>query len=379
MAEATQTKTLRWIPTPGGKETSYEYWIRTTGLPVYRGHYIHDARTIELGAWDERECNAAFVLLEGQGGLTEGRITEIPPGKTLPPFKFGLDEIVYVVKGRGLTNIWHGDGQDKRTIEWGPHSLMLLPRNYTYQLSNVSGTEPVRLLQYNAMPMALLSVPDPTTFINNPYLDPMMPAEEERDFFAAARTIPGAGRGVVWTGNFFPDLSLWDKVQRLESRGAGGHSVSFFFPNMPFNAHMSVFPNQTYKKTHRHGPGPYRPGALLVVVSGVGQSIMWAHDDEESEKTIVPWQEGTVFNPPDKWWHGHYNFGEAPARYIAIQPPQVFSEFKSESIEIQYPDEDPWVREKFESELGSRGLKSHMPTEAFTDPDYKWYYRDAEE
>ena len=57
---------------------------------------------LSLHAWSERECNAAFMQLMGQEGIIEARISEIPPGKTLPPLKFALDEVVYVVEGRGL-------------------------------------------------------------------------------------------------------------------------------------------------------------------------------------------------------------------------------------------------------------------------------------
>ena len=378
MAEATEVPKLRWKPLPGEKKVGpYEHWVGSTGLPVYRGHAVQDVRTAELSWWAERECNAAFVSLQGQGSLTEGRITEIPPGKTLPPLKFGLDEIVYVVKGRGLTTTWRGDGEAKKTVEWSAHSLMLLPRNYTHQLTNTQGTESARLLHYNAFPMALGAVPDPSAFINNPDSAPGMDANEEREFFATAVAVAGRRDRAVWSGSFFPDLAVWDSLSRRESRGAAGHSVSFHFSGIPFNAHMSVFPNQTYKKTHRHGPGPFRPGALLVLVSGEGFSVMWAHDDDDAEKTIVPWQEGTVFNPPDKWWHGHYNVGQEPARYLAIQPPQVFSEHKSSSIEIQYTEEEPWVRERFESELRKRGLRSLMPSEIYSDPDYRWSYRDG--
>ena len=35
------------------------------------------------------------------------------------------------------------------------------------------------------------------------------------------------------------------------------------------------------------------------------------------------------------------------------------------SNQIEYPDEDPWVREKFEGELAKRGLQSIMPEEAY--------------
>ena len=378
MAEATEVAGRKWKPGPGEKAGTYEYWVKDTGLPVHRGHYVGDVRTAEVGWWDERECGAAFVDLQGQGSLTEGRITEIPPGATLPPLKFGLDEVVYVVKGRGFTTLWRGDGEGKRTIEWGPHSMMLLPRNYTHQFTNAQGGETVRLLHYNALPMAMAAVPDPAVHFNNPHLEPGMVPEEEEEFFAAARTVSGprGGSSVMWSGNFFPDLAVWDQLRRNEDRGAGGSIVQFYFPGIPLNVHMSVFPQRTYKKTHRHGPGPFRPGALLVVISGEGHSIMWPHDDDDAEKTIVPWHEGTIFNPPDKWWHGHYNVGLEPARYIAIQPPQYFSEHKSLPMDIEYADEEAWVREKFESELAKRSLTSLMPPEVYTDPGYKWEYRD---
>src|SRR5580704_8632669 len=70
-------------------------WMRSTGLPIHRGYYIEDGRTVELGWWEDRKCRAAFVMLEGQEGVGEARITEIPPGESLPPLKFALDEVVY--------------------------------------------------------------------------------------------------------------------------------------------------------------------------------------------------------------------------------------------------------------------------------------------
>ncbi|MGH7928437.1 MAG: cupin domain-containing protein, partial [Candidatus Binatia bacterium] len=40
--------------------------------------------------------------------------------------------------------------------------------------------------------------------------------------------------------------------------------------------------------------------------------------------------------------------------------------------QIEYPNEDPFVRRKFEEELGKRGIKSEMPAECYTNPDYAW-------
>ena len=65
------------------KKTPYENWIESTGAPIHRGYYIEDCRTLELGYWAERECDAAFIQLVGQEGVTGAYVTEIPPGKTL--------------------------------------------------------------------------------------------------------------------------------------------------------------------------------------------------------------------------------------------------------------------------------------------------------
>ena len=65
----------------------YDKWIADQGVPIYQGNHVDDLRTLELGPWEERECNAAFLQLDGQKGIVDLRVTEIPPGATLPPTK----------------------------------------------------------------------------------------------------------------------------------------------------------------------------------------------------------------------------------------------------------------------------------------------------
>jgi len=55
-------------------------------------------RDLELAWWPQGECNTAFVQLMGMEGVNELRVSEIAPGKTLPPFKLGVDEVVYVLE-----------------------------------------------------------------------------------------------------------------------------------------------------------------------------------------------------------------------------------------------------------------------------------------
>ena len=68
-------------------------------------------------------------------------------------------------------------------------------------------------------------------------------------------------------------------------------------------------------------------------------------------------------------------------RYLAIHRPnclvqmgrsgQTEEDFVQQD-QIEYPDEDPMVRELFDKELAKRGLTSLMPDEAYKDRNYRF-------
>jgi len=177
---------------------------------------------------------------------------------------------------------------------------------------------------------------------------------------------------IFWYTNFVPDIRSWDKFEVQKFRGGGSSMVGIRFPGSPIWAHMPQVVPQSYKKAHRHGPG-----VVIVVVEGTGYSIMWP---EGHEKVTVPWHEGSVFVPPNNWFHQHFNTGSSPARYLAFHAPRPLSRY-SERVEdrkrdqIEYTDEDPWIRQKFEEELAKKGLKSMMPEEAYRDSSFQWQVR----
>lgn len=355
------------------KGFAYDRWVDSLGLPLHTGFFIEDLRTVPLAPWEERECSAAFIQLSGQEGVSEARVSEIPPGATLPPLKMGVDEAVYVVDGQGLSTVWAEEGGPRTTFEWQTRSLFLIPRNYTHQFSNARGDRPARVLQYNYLPLAMSMIQEPEFFINNPNSRPPSPASNG-ELYSEARSIElpagiADSRGRFWYGNFFPDLLAWDKLENLQSRGAGGQSLLMGFPNSEMSAHMSVFPSRTYKKGHRHGPG-----RVIVIPGGEGFSIMWI---EGQEQVLVPWHEASMFVPPDRWFHQHFNVGGQPARYLALHPMRQFIGH-GEQVEdqardqIEYSAETPWIRQHFEEELAKRGITSLMPPGVYEDPNYVW-------
>jgi hypothetical protein len=353
---------------------AYDEWIAAQRIPIHTGYFVDDIRTVELGWWEARQCNGAFLQLAGQEGVSDVHVTEIPAGQSAAPVCMSMDEIVYVADGRGLTTI-STPGGPSRTFEWQKHSLFMLPRHRQAQMSSTQGDRPARLLHYSRLPLVMSIIPDPEYLFGPHAADPSWLAEQDSADYSEAKFIQGEDgdvRGTYWMGNFFPDMRVWDNLVPLKARGAGGHTVRIQYPSSPMWNHMSVFPSKTYKKAHRHGPG-----TLIVIPTGDGYSYMWP---EGHDKVFIPWHEASVFVPPNKWFHQHFNVGANPARYLAFHGPR--GPVDNERVEdpsrdqIEYPQEDPLIRQTFESELAKRGLTSLMPEEAYQDPGYKWDYGD---
>src|SRR5947207_578407 len=140
--EQPRTNPLSRTPAYQNGGFTYDKWMEAQGIPIHRGCFVDDLRTAQLGRWDARGCDAAFIQLMGQEGVSEGRIQEIRPGASLPPLKLAVDELVYVLEGRGLTTVWPSESAAKTTFEWQTRSMFVIPRNFTHQLSNAQGDRP---------------------------------------------------------------------------------------------------------------------------------------------------------------------------------------------------------------------------------------------
>ena len=168
----------------------YDEWMAGLGVPIHRGYAVSDLRTVELGWWEERKCLTGFVQLMGQEGISETRITEIPPGGVLEPYKVGVDEAVYVLSGDGMTEVWDANGGWNQAFEWSPRALFLVPASTTRHFRNLSGDAPARLVHYSYLPLALSVVTDPGFFLDNPYERAAARVDVECAY-SEARTIPG--------------------------------------------------------------------------------------------------------------------------------------------------------------------------------------------
>ena len=49
-------------PRAWGRMTVYQDWVKAQELPIHRGYYIEDIRTVELGWWVDRITTVAREL-----------------------------------------------------------------------------------------------------------------------------------------------------------------------------------------------------------------------------------------------------------------------------------------------------------------------------
>jgi hypothetical protein len=99
---------------------------------------------------------------------------------------------------------------------------------------------------------------------------------------------------------------------------------------------------------------------------------------EAEQHVRVDFTEGTLFVPPDGWFHQHFNTSGEPARYLAATwggegkwfmralggggrtHRLIQTSTRKGGNQIDYDDQDPLVDEIFEAELKKTGVKNRM-------------------
>jgi quercetin dioxygenase-like cupin family protein len=340
---------------------AYQAWQQSEGVPSVTGFYVKDLNTLELAPWPRKGGRGAFVNLEGTGGVNDMHVVEIAPGGKSEPERHIYEEMVYVLSGRGSTQVWSEGGQ-KSSFEWGTGSLFAIPVNANYQVFNASGIQPARYASVTNAPTVMALFHNLEFVFNNPFAFKDRYAGEA-DYFNQEGKLY---RGRTLETNFVPDVRRI-KLHTWKERGGGGTNVMLELAKNSMGAHISQFQPGTYKKAHRHGPG-----AHVIILDGLGFSLLWREGDETREK--CDWQPGAVVVPPENWFHEHFNTGSTPARYLALrfsgkkfrQPSSAQRgegadvSVKLGGWQIEYEDEDPQIHAMFESDLAAHNAVCRM-------------------
>ncbi len=352
------------------KKDYYREFQQEERIPVYTGYHFPDLKALEVKPWSRMGGLGAYVNLFGEELSGDNYICEIPPGQSLKPQKHIFEELVYVLSGRGATTFWTSDGSPRGTFEWKEQSFFALPANAGYQHFNGDETKPARLFVKTTLPALFQYFKNKKFIFENDFVL----EEIGKDFYSGDAKIYQSGPPdyeIVWTANFIADVRAFDQMTDHQSRGLGDRSVNFRQSGLVhLNAHMSEFPVGTYKKAHAHPPG-----RSIILITGKGYSILW-QPGKEKEKIKVDWHPGSLFGVAltplqgECWYHQHFNSGAEPARYLVLHVNSAT--LPDKHVQIEYVGEAPEIRELFEGELAKSGIKSKMPPECYTNPNFRW-------
>jgi len=371
---------------PFSPETPYEQWMSREGVPIYTGYSIPDVRALEVKPWARMGAQGAFINLEGAEGTDGAYLCQIDSGAETQPQKFLFEEAIFVLDGEGESVIWQ-DGGQKHTIRWKKGAMFSPPLNVWRQHFN-RGTSVARLVSFHDLPVVLDLFHSSEFVFNNQFVFRDRFNNEPDYFEFNDSKILGGGSAAMFNegeratakkrtivSGLVPDVNQIE-LHTAKSRGLKNKGVEMVFSDNTLQTHISEFETGSYKRAHRHGPG-----SQILVLGGEGYSLLWNDNprySEASKNMRVDWKEGSMFVPPDRWFHQHFNGGEAPAKYMAST--WIGGKYFSKALGgggrthrlntirvhdggnmVDYPDEDPIVREMFEGELSKRGLKSQMP------------------
>jgi oxalate decarboxylase/phosphoglucose isomerase-like protein (cupin superfamily) len=366
------------------RETSYEQFLREEGLPVVKAYGIEDVTALERKAWRRTGGRGAYIDLHGMEGFTGMYVGEIPARGALHYECHLYEELIYVLRGIGSTEIFSaGDEKRKRHFEWQRGSLFAIPLNARHRLTNGSN-EPAIFLAVTSAPL-MIDLLHNTTFIfgcDYKFADRF---DGETDYFIPKSERKEVGGFVNWESNFIADARD-ALVDPSEAKGSGVKITSFDMGGSTLVGHIAEWPVGRYHKAHFH-----QGGAILLILRSQGYTLMWPQEagvrpyrSGNADKVVrVDWREGSVFSPPSGWFHQHFNTGKEPARQLAfrysgesgkyllgcwraINKEGVRRSIRDGGTLIEYEDEDPQIRSDFAAAIEKVEIPMAMPQISYT-------------
>jgi quercetin dioxygenase-like cupin family protein len=345
----------------------YTDWVAREGLIVHEGVSC-DLTTVETRYWPRYGVNAAAIHLVGRGDFCNLFALEIPPAGATLPQRHLYEEVVYVIEGRGSTQVEFADGST-RSFEWQPRSMFAIPLNAKHRHFNADGRARAVLASTTSLPVIFKLFHNETFIFENDFVFEDRIGRE--GYFSGEGDLtmirPGAN---IWQTNFVPDVGAID-LTAWNERGAGSKYLQFVLADSNMHVHCSEIQAGTYKKAHRHGAGRH-----VFTVTGTGYSLLWFEGQRDFQR--VDWKPGVVFPPIDHQFHQHFVTSAQPSRYMAAgvsnaryplteayakvgagadgAPGTVAKSLKEGGGQIEYEDQDPRIHALWLEEMAKHGV-----------------------
>jgi quercetin dioxygenase-like cupin family protein len=317
-------------------------------------------------------------------------VVEVPGAGALNTEKHLYEKVVFVIEGRGSTEVWQ-EGQSKRHVfEWQKGSMFSIPINCHHRMINASSSP--ALLYCGTTAPNLMNVLDNVDFIFNcPYAFTERFSGAEDYFKPKDDLEPDPVRGLAMRRtNLIPDI-INTQLPLDNRRSPGYRRVEPYMAGNRFYFWIGHHETGRYSKAHKH-----MSAAVLLCVKGKGYTYTWPADIG-----MTPWKDGkadmikrqdyeyggivTAAPMSGDWFHQHFGISKEGLRVSAWHGPnnqrsrkaglpgeaQIDAgaiDIKKGGAAIPYSMEDPNIRVEFSAALKAEGLENRMKPE-FYDPD----------
>jgi quercetin dioxygenase-like cupin family protein len=295
------------------------------------------------------------------------------------------EEVVYVLEGRGATEIWTPSKARKQIFEWQPGSVFSPPLNAYHRILNGSSA-PALLLSANSGPPIMELFRSARFVFDCDFEFGDRYSADGRYFDPTVLTAEQVSGRAIYEGALLPDAVHCE----LPLDGQRGEGHRHFFVRLSgnfFSGFVASYPAGRYSKTHAHESGP-----ILLCLAGRGYTLTWPR-----AAGTTPWKDGNgsavirqdygpggvVSAAPggSDWFHAHFGTARDGLRVLAFlgaYPPRVFGapgddvagmnmDIRKGGGTIEYRDEDPAIRDIFRRELDLSGASFDMPSRLFGD------------
>jgi quercetin dioxygenase-like cupin family protein len=351
---------------------AYLDWVAAEGVPVVEAIGVQLLH-VQTAPWARYGMDGAAIHLRGRGDFSNMMVFDIAPGGASAPLRHLYEDVIYVLEGRGNTEIELADGR-KRSFEWGEKSLFSIPLNARHRHFNASGQKRARFATTTNLPLLLNAFHNVGFVFENPFAFADRTGSDA--FYEGQGQLITVRQGNhMWETNFVPSLEDI-QLQAYNDRGPGSMNIKIVLADGSMHAHVSEMQSGTYKKGHRHGAGFH-----VMCVLGKGYSLAWYEGDQDF--TRLDWEHGFVFPPADLQFHQHFTTSATPARYLATAVGGIRYPFtaanrrtylgakpgekgaSSTSIkqggdQIEFEDQDPRVHRIWLDEMAQAGLTPKM-------------------
>ncbi len=343
--------------------SSYQEFVRMEGAPLYEGSAIEDLRAIELADWERRGGKVAYTRLGDNESLYNLQIVEIPPGGQLKPEHHMYDAVMFVLSGRGVSNIWQ-EGEPPHTVEWQEGSLLAIPLNAWHQEFNASGTEPTRFFMGTNMAQQINHFHNLEFIFNCGFRFTDRYGIDLEAFYADH---PKHWSTRLYEANFIPDVKtfatdVWN--EKGFRTGIGRLSMA----SSAIGMHILDVAEGTYATAHRHDAG-----AHVILVGGEGYEYLYF--EGEAEPRRIPLHAYGVIAPKRNEFHQHFNTGKGSMRQLALRGTSsryglgeaydvlgaAHTDPTRPGFKISYEVENPQIRETYYKELEKTGVELRLP------------------